>query len=80
MEQAIKSTTNMVGDLVHLAKIGDSRFWVDYDWKADVLYVSFGKPQKADDAYEDDEGIIRRTKNKKLVSLTILDASRFLKK
>lgn len=81
MEQRIvKSTTNIIGDLVNLAKAGDPRLWVDYDKEVDVLYVSFGKPQKADDARQDKDGIIRRTKNRKIIGLTVLDASRFLRR
>lgn len=69
-----------VPDLVRLAQIGESKLFVDYDEGADVLYVSFGRPQKADNAYQGDDGIIRRMKKKKVVGLTILNASRFTKK
>lgn len=79
MEQRItKIATAAINDLVRLAKVGDSKLWIDYDKEADVLYVSFGRPQKADDARQED-GIIRRTKKGKLVGLTILNASRFAK-
>ena len=78
MEQKIlKTTKNAVDDLIKLALAGQSQLWVDYDKKADVLYVNFDKPQKADTAVEE-EGIIKRTKNKKLVGITILEASRFI--
>jgi uncharacterized protein YuzE len=56
-----------------------SGFLVDYDREADVLYISFGKSQKADDAYQGDDGIIRRKRKDKIVGLTILNASRFSK-
>ncbi len=80
MEQKIiSSTKTAVNDLVKLALAGDSRLWIDYDKKADVLYVSFGKPQKADDAIQKNDGIIRRIKKGKIIGLTILNVSRFSK-
>jgi uncharacterized protein YuzE len=51
------------------------RFWVDYDREADVLYISFQRPQKATDTEMTDEGILFRYRGKQLVGITILDAS-----
>ena len=51
------------------------RFWVDYDREADVLYISFQRPQKATDTEMTDEGILFRYQGKQLVGITILDAS-----
>ena len=53
------------------------RFHVDYDKEADVLYISFERPQKATDTEVIDEGILLRFREKKLVGITILNASRF---
>ena len=47
---------------------------LDYDEEADVLYISFGAPQPADDADVTDEGVIVRTRQGKIVGLTILNA------
>jgi uncharacterized protein YuzE len=52
-----------------------SRFWVDYDQEADVLYISFQRPQKATGTEMTDEGILFRYKGKQLVGITVLDAS-----
>lgn len=80
MEQRlIRSATLAVDDLVRLAKAGESRLWVDYDKEVDVLYISFREPQKADDAYEED-GIVYRKRRGRIIGLTVLDASRFLKR
>lgn len=49
---------------------------VDYDPKGDVLYISFGKPQEADDSDITEEGVIIRLKEGKIVGLTILNASK----
>ncbi len=51
------------------------RFWVDYDSEADVLYISFHRPQKATDTEMTDEGILLRYRGSELVGITILDAS-----
>lgn len=51
------------------------RFWVDYDADADVLYISFQRPQQATETEMTDEGILVRYRGKELVGITILDAS-----
>ena len=51
------------------------RFWVDYDSEADVLYISFRRPQKATDTEMTDRGILLRYRDSELVGITILDAS-----
>jgi len=47
---------------------------LDYDAEGDVLYISFGKPQPADDSDVTDEGVVIRTREGKIVGLTILNA------
>jgi uncharacterized protein YuzE len=51
------------------------RFWVDYDKEADVLYISFARPQNATDTRAANEGILLRYKGRKLVGITVLEAS-----
>lgn len=51
------------------------RFWVDYDSEADVLYLSFQRPQKATDTEMTDEGVLLRYRDDQLVGITVLDAS-----
>ena len=51
------------------------RFWVDYDREADVLYLSFQRPQKATNTEMTDDGLLLRYRNKQLVGITILNAS-----
>lgn len=80
MEQRVINSGKLaVSDLVQLAQYGQDKLFIDYDEKADVLYVNFGKPQKADDSVQE-EGIIKRKKKGKIIGLTILQATRFLKK
>lgn len=52
-----------------------THFWVDYDQEADVLYISFERPQKATDTELTDEGFLLRYRHKQLVGVTVLDAS-----
>ncbi|MBI2601220.1 DUF2283 domain-containing protein [Candidatus Daviesbacteria bacterium] len=78
MEQRIVNSGKIAAsDLVKLAQFGQDKLFVDYDQEADVLYVSFGKPQKAEDSVQGEDGIVRRKKVGKVVGLTILNASRF---
>jgi uncharacterized protein YuzE len=49
--------------------------WIDYDSEADVLYLSFRRPQRATDSELRNNGIIVRKRGKAIVGLTILDAS-----
>lgn len=48
---------------------------LDYDEEADVLYMSFRRPQRATQTEETDDGILIRRDGKKVVGLTILNAS-----
>ena len=45
-----------------------------YDEEADVLYISFGEPEPADDADVTDQGVVVRMREGKIVGLTILNA------
>lgn len=80
MEQTIVNSGQLaVADFISLAKYGQDKLFIDYDEEADVLYISFGKPQKADDSVHGENDIIRRKKEKKIIGLTVLNASRFKK-
>lgn len=50
----------------------------DYDRGADVLYISFEKPEQATDSILRDDVLIRK-RNGKIIGLTILNASKFKK-
>jgi uncharacterized protein YuzE len=53
--------------------------WIDYDREADVLYISFEKPQKATESVLKGNVLIRK-RNGKIVGITILNASKFKRK
>ncbi len=61
--------------LPHLTHFPSHRYWVDYDEEADVLYISFRRPQKATDSEMTGEGVLLRYREDELVGLTILDVS-----
>jgi len=50
--------------------------FIDYDREADVLYISFEKPQRATDSILKDDVLIRK-RNGKIIGLTILNVSKF---
>ena len=49
---------------------------LSYDQEGDVLYISFGEPQEADDSDLTDEGVIVRLRDGRIVGLTILNATK----
>jgi len=64
---------NILESIPYLLKMPSNRIWVDYDEEADVLYISFRKPQQANDSVMEDDNIYHYH-DKKLVGLTILHA------
>lgn len=59
----------------YLLRFPKDKLWIDYDKKADVLYISFERPQKATDSEMLENGVLLRYKRDKLVGITILEAS-----
>jgi uncharacterized protein YuzE len=51
------------------------QMWTDYDAEADVLYISFHKPQQANDSILEDDGNIYHYRDGNLVGITVLNAS-----
>ncbi len=66
---------NILQALPGFLKIPARRFWVDYDEDADVLYLSFRRPQRATESDLRDDGVIVRTRRGEVVGLTILGVS-----
>jgi uncharacterized protein YuzE len=59
-----------------LTKLPTHRLWLDYDHEADVLYISLERPQKATTSKMSADGILLRYRNKKLVGVTVFEASK----
>jgi uncharacterized protein YuzE len=51
-----------------------SQIWTSYDQEADVLYISFRKPQNANDSVLEDS-LIYHYHDQDLVGITVLNAS-----
>ncbi len=66
----------MVGLLPLFKELDTGNIWIDYDKEADVLYVSFRRPQDADDSELTEEGVIYRYRGEQLVGITILNVSK----
>jgi uncharacterized protein YuzE len=78
MEKAVsrKAPSAVLKSIPFLVDFPRGRFWVDYDDEADVLYINFERPQRATDTKMTDDGILLRYRDKQLVGVTVLDASR----
>jgi uncharacterized protein YuzE len=70
-----KDIARILKAVPRLVKFPAKQMWIDYDEQADVLYLSFCKPQRATDSELRDDGIIIHRRGKKVVGLTIQDAS-----
>jgi uncharacterized protein YuzE len=70
-----KDLARILKAVPQLVRFPAKQMWIDYDEEADVLYLSFCKPRKATDSELRDDGIIVHRRGKKVVGLTIQDAS-----
>jgi len=69
----MEKVSNILESVPYLLKMPSNRMWVDYDEEADVLYLSFRKPQQANDSIME-EDVIYHYHDKELVGLTIMHA------
>ncbi len=72
IESLINRCLTMTSDML---KLTIEHIWIDYDKKADVLYMSFRKPQRATKTIEAENDILIRKNGKNIVGITILNAS-----
>ncbi len=70
-----KDVRSILKALPSMLRVPARRFWVDYDEEADVMYISFRRPQRAAESRVREDGIIIRTRGREVVGLTILEAS-----
>jgi uncharacterized protein YuzE len=68
--------SNCVAIAADMLKLPTQHVWLDYDREADVLYMSFRKPQRATKTIETDDDILIRKDGEEIVGLTILNVSR----
>jgi uncharacterized protein YuzE len=53
----------------------EASVWLTYDQEADVMYVNFKKPSKANDSELTDDDVIIRYEGDDIVGFTVLHAS-----
>jgi uncharacterized protein YuzE len=70
-QEVIKTFLGITPDIV---KLPISQVWADYDKEADVLYLSFRRPQRAKKTEEIGDDILVRKDGKEIVGITILNA------
>ncbi|HBH00358.1 MAG: hypothetical protein A2W08_01735 [Candidatus Rokubacteria bacterium RBG_16_73_20] len=69
----------LLESLPHLLRLPSKQMWFDFDEEADVLYVSFERPQGATDSELTEEGVLMRYRGDQLVGVTILNARKRLR-
>jgi uncharacterized protein YuzE len=74
---SIEKTLHEVYEVIsHIIKMPETKMWIDFDKEADVMYLSFKRPQKATDTEKLKNGILLRYRGDELVGITVLDASK----
>ena len=74
MTPGIAAVDQLLESLPHLLKLPSKQMWFDFDEEADVLYVSFERPQGATDSELSENDIVTRYRGERLVGVTILNA------
>jgi len=72
----IKQLEPILPKIISLSKRNNSLSF-DYDEDADVLYISFQKPQQATDTDMINDDMLVRRRGKEIVGITIMHASNF---
>jgi uncharacterized protein YuzE len=68
--------TDILKSIPYLLAAPSDKIWTSYDHEADVLYISFRKPQNANDSILE-ENLIYHYHDQNLVGITVLNASHF---
>ena len=69
------SMSHLLKAVSHLVQLPKTHMWLDYDEEADVLYVHFEDRPRSTRSQMRDDGVILDYKGRRLVGVTILDAS-----
>ena len=73
-----RAVVEILESLPHLLRLPSKQIWFDFDEEADVLYVSFERPQGATDSELTENGVLMRYRGERLVGVTILNARKRL--
>jgi uncharacterized protein YuzE len=71
----MKINTNIIPMLLDFPS---NNIWIDFDEEADVLYISYEKPQKANDSILEDDGNIYNYRDERVVGITVLNVKRYI--
>ena len=74
-ELRAKDFARLLRAVPQLVQFPVKQMWMDYDAEADVLYLSFRRPQRATDSELREDGIIVHRRGKQIVGVTVLEAS-----
>ncbi len=70
-----KSMAHLLKAVSHLVQLPKTHMWLDYDEKADVLYLHFEDQPGSTHSEMRDGGVILDDKGRRLIGVTILEAS-----
>lgn len=79
MEQTFVNSVLPKLGLHHLFGMKKPPLWLSYDREADALHVIFEEAKKQDKSSLDKDDIIVTKRGKKVINMTILNASRFVR-
>jgi len=66
----------LLKSIPYMLKMPSHRIWIDYDEDMDVLYMSFQKPQHADDSIMEDN-VVYHYSGKEIVGITVIGAKKY---
>ncbi len=66
----------LLQSLPHLLRLPSKQIWFDFDEEADVLYVSFERPQGDTDSGLTEDGVLMHYRGDQLVGASIFNARR----
>ena len=78
MEQGFVSNVLPKLGLGHLLSMKKPPLWFTYDREGDALHVVFEEAEKQDKSALDKDDIIITKRGKKVINMTVLNASRFI--
>lgn len=56
--EAVSELKKILDLVPHLLRVSHSKIWTSYDEEADVLYINFKRPSRADDAELTEDDIL----------------------
>lgn len=78
MEQTFVNSVLPKLGLRHIMRMSKPPLWLSYDRQGDTLHVIFEEAKKKDKSSLDKNDIIVTKRGKKVINMTILNASRFI--